>query len=228
MTDLDDIKVEILEDDQTQYELSFKMILIGDPGVGKSCLTSQAIKDYFDDTYSATVGFEFITFNLKLDNKPVRLQIWDTCGQEIYRSLISSFYRNASLAMIVYSIDSKESFEHLDAWLKDVRLLCNPDVKIFLIGNKQDLETQRKVSLEEAQKYVNDKEFDYFSETSAKTGFNAKEVFIQAAKVLFVEHLKYKRKASIENKNSNNANNNNTPMVINKSNEIKRKKGGCC
>ena len=123
MSDLDDIKVEILEDDQTQYELSFKIILIGDPGVDKSCLTSQAIKDYFDDTYSATVGFEFITFNLKLDNKPVRLQIWDTCGQEIYRSLISNFYRNAFLAMIVFSIDSKESFEHLDTWLKDERLL---------------------------------------------------------------------------------------------------------
>ena len=117
--------------DQTQYELSFKMILIGDPGVGKSCLTSQTIKDYFDNTYLATVGFEFITFNLKLDNKPVRLQIWDTCDQEIYRSLIISFYRNASLAMIVYSIDPKESLEHLDIWLKDIRLLCNPDVKIF-------------------------------------------------------------------------------------------------
>ena len=226
MSEIDDIKAEIMEDDQFQYDLSFKIIIIGDPGVGKSCLTSQATKNYFDDSYSATVGFEFVTFNLKLNNTSVRLQIWDTCGQEIYRSLISSFYRNASLAMIVYSIDSRESFEHLDSWLKDVRLLCNPDVKVFLIGNKKDLDFQRVVSSEEAQKYVDDKEFDYFNETSAKTGFNAKEVFIRAAKVLYSEHLKFKKRA-MNNLNFDD-NNAGRPMHINRNNEPKRKKGGCC
>lgn len=224
---IDDIQVEILPDDHSQYDLSFKMIMIGDPGVGKSCLSTQAIRNVFNETYQATVGFEFITFNLKLDNKAVKLQIWDTCGQEIYKSLISSFFRNASLAMIVYSIDSKESFEHLEGWLKDVRLLCNPDVKIFLIGNKRDLELEREVSFEEAKKYADQNDFNYFNETSAKNGFNAKEVFIQAGKVLYLEHLKYKNRANI-NKNRNNNNNNVVPVQVDRGNEPKRKKGGCC
>ena len=224
---IDDIQVEILPDDHSQYDLSFKMIMIGDPGVGKSCLSTQAIRNVFNETYQATVGFEFITFNLKLDNKAVKLQIWDTCGQEIYKSLISSFFRNASLAMIVYSIDSKESFEHLEGWLKDVRLLCNPDVKIFLIGNKRDLELEREVSFEEAKKYSDQNDFNYFNETSAKNGFNAKEVFIQAGKVLYLEHLKYKNRANI-NKNRNNNNNNVVPVQVDRGNEPKRKKGGCC
>ncbi len=222
---------EILNDiEADKIDYTFKIIVIGNAGVGKSCLAIKASKNIFDLNYQTTIGVEFFDLIIKLkeNKKIIKLQIWDTCGQEIYRSLISTYYKKTSLALIVYAINDQNSFNNIESWVKDLRANSNPDVKIFLIGNKQDLETQRKVSLEEAQKYVNDKEFDYFSETSAKTGFNAKEVFIQAAKVLFVEHLKYKRKASIENKNSNNANNNNTPMVINKSNEIKRKKGGCC
>ena len=229
---IDDIKVKILKD-ENHHDLSFKIIIIGDPGVGKSCLTNQAIKNTFDETYSATVGFEFLTFILKLDEKIVKLQIWDTCGQEAYRSLISGFYRNASLAMIVYSIESRESFAHINTWLKDVHLLCNPDVKVFLIGNKADLEFNRAVSKDEAQKYAENNNFNYFNETSAKNGFNAKEVFMQAAKVLYLEHLKYKNRGyNVGNINSNNNvnsnNNGDVPMKINKENLPQRKKVRCC
>ena len=187
----DEMKVEVLPDDYNSYDLSFKMIVIGDAGVGKSCLTTKATKDVFDESYSATVGFEFLTFNVKLDNKVIKLQIWDTCGQEIYRSLISSFYRNASLAMMVYSIDSKESFNHMETWLKEVKLQSNPDIKIFLIGNKADLEEQREVQLDEAKHFQEENDIHYFSESSAKTGLNAQQVFIEAAKLLLKEHLKY-------------------------------------
>lgn len=96
--------IEILPDDYTQYDLSFKIIIIGDAGVGKSCLTNKATKNTFDEAYNATVGFEFFCFNLKLNDKILKLQIWDTCGQELYRSLITNFYRNSSLAIMVYSI----------------------------------------------------------------------------------------------------------------------------
>lgn len=99
------VKIEFLPDDFTQYDLSFKLIVIGDSGVGKSCLISKAARNQFEEYYQATVGFEFITFNLKLNNCILKLQIWDTCGQEIYRSLISNFYRNSSLAVLVYAID---------------------------------------------------------------------------------------------------------------------------
>ena len=195
----EDFKVEVLSDDYNQYDLSFKMIVIGDAGVGKSCLTTKAAKGIFDESYSATVGFEFLTFNIKLDGKVIKLQIWDTCGQEIYRSLISSFYRNASLAMMVYSIDSKESFIHIETWLKEVKLQSNPDIKIFLIGNKADLEEKREVKTDEANQFKLENDFHFFSETSAKSGLNAQEVFIEAAKLLYKEHLKYRKRANREN-----------------------------
>ena len=223
MTSTESLKAEVLPDDYNQYDLSFKMIVIGDAGVGKSCLTAKAAKGVFDDAYSATVGFEFLTFNVKLDGKVIKLQIWDTCGQEIYRSLISSFYRNASLAMMVYAIDSKESFTHIETWLKEVKLQSNPDIKIFLIGNKADLEDQREVKLNEAKQFKDESGIHYFSETSAKSGLNAQEVFIEAAKLLYNEHLKYKARA---NKSDPNGGDVPVPMKFNK-NQGERKQG-CC
>ena len=96
---------EILPDDYPKYDLSFKIIIIGNSGVGKSCLSVKATKNIFENNYLATVGFEFFNFNIKLEERVIRLQIWDTCGQEIYRSLITTFYRNSSLAFIVFAID---------------------------------------------------------------------------------------------------------------------------
>ena len=96
---------EILPDDYPKYDLSFKIIIIGDSGVGKSCLSVKATKNVFEDCHNATVGFEFFNFNLKLGERVIRLQIWDTCGQEIYRSLITNFYRNSSLAFVVFAIN---------------------------------------------------------------------------------------------------------------------------
>jgi len=100
-----DLTYEILPDDYQQYDFNFKLIIIGDSGVGKSCLSIKATKNLFENNYNTTVGFEFFTFNIKINDKVVKLQIWDTCGQEIYRSLITNFYRNSSLAIVVYSID---------------------------------------------------------------------------------------------------------------------------
>ena len=219
------IKAEVLPEDYNQYDLSFKMIVIGDAGVGKSCLTAKASKGIFEETYSATVGFEFLVFNVKLNDKVIKLQIWDTCGQELYRSLISSFYRNASLAMMVYAIDNMESFNHIETWLKEVKLQSNPDIKIFLIGNKSDLEENRKVTTEAAKTFKDENGIHYFSEASAKNGVNAKEVFIEAAKLLYGEHLKYKERKFDKNLSDNEK----VPMPVKVTkNKNNRKKGGCC
>ena len=220
----EELKAEILPQDKTKYDLSFKMIVIGDAGVGKSCLTSKAAKGVFDDSYSATVGFEFLTFNVRIDGKVIKLQIWDTCGQEIYRSLISSFYRNASLAMMVYAINSKESFSHIETWLKEVKLQSNPDIKIFLIGNKADLSEEREVSSEEAKQFKDESGIHFFNEASAKSGLNAQEVFVEAAKLLYSEHLKYKQRA---NKGDGHGGDIPVPVKIN-NNKVERNKGGCC
>jgi small GTP-binding protein len=190
------LKCQVLSDDFPSFDLSFKIIIVGDSGVGKSCLSIKASRNYFEDFYSPTVGFEFLTFNVKVEDQNIKLQIWDTCGQEVYRSLISSFYRSASLAIIVYSIDSEESFSNIDKWLNDIKTQSNPDVKIFLVGNKADLEDKRQVTKESGEKFFKDHKLSFFTETSAKTGFNVQNVFIEVAKELYKQHEEIKNQIS--------------------------------
>ena len=191
-----DLNCQILSDDSPSFDLSFKIIIVGDQGVGKSCLAIKASRNYFEDFYSPTVGFEFVSFNVKVQEKIIKLQIWDTCGQEVYRSLISSFFRSASLAIIVYSIDTEDSFNNIEKWLNDIKTQSNPDIKIFLIGNKADLEDKRQVTKESGEKFFKDNKLSFFSETSAKTGFNVQNVFIEVAKELYKQHEEIKNKVS--------------------------------
>jgi Ras-related protein Rab-1A len=180
-------KIEILDEQHKEYDLNFKIILIGNVGVGKSCLSLKATKGIFIEEYTSTVGFEFYCFNVKIDGKVVKLQIWDTCGQEAYRSIIKNFYRNASLAIVVYSIEDLDSFNDINIWLKQVKTYGTSSCKIFLIGNKIDTE-ERIVSTEMGIKCKNDFFFDCFMETSAKDGINIKELFINCATILYEEN----------------------------------------
>ena len=180
-------KIEILDEYHKKYDLNFKIILIGNIGVGKSCLSLKATKGIFLEEYISTIGFEFYCFNVKVDEKIIKLQIWDTCGQEAYRSLIKNFYRNASLAIVVYSVEDLQSFNDIDIWLKQVKTYGTSSCKIFLIGNKIDTEN-RKVSTEMGIKCKNDFFFDCFMETSAKDGINIKELFINCATILYEEN----------------------------------------
>ena len=227
-----DFKYEILPEDATNFDLSFKIIVIGDCGVGKSCLTNNAIKNVFEEAYNATVGFEFITFNIKLNDKVIKLQIWDTCGQELYRSLVTNFYRNSSLAIMVYAINLKESFENIEMWLRDLRTHSNPDAKVFLIGNKIDLEKERQVSKEEGEKFAKDNNLSLFLESSAKTGVNSQEIFIQAAKVLYRDYLNYQKKMEKAGQSSgvkNQPQHEPNQRLTKKNFEEKQPdKGGCC
>jgi len=180
-------KIEILDEYHKKYDLNFKIILIGNIGVGKSCLSLKATKGIFLEEYISTIGFEFYCFNVKVNEKIIKLQIWDTCGQEAYRSLIKNFYRNASLAIVVYSVEDLQSFNDIDIWLKQVKTYGASSCKIFLIGNKIDTEN-RKVSTEMGIKCKNDFFFDCFMETSAKDGINIKELFINCATILYEEN----------------------------------------
>ena len=229
-----DFQYEILPEDQTNFDLSFKLIVIGDSGVGKSCLTNNAVKNIFDDAYNATVGFEFFTFNVKINGKIIKLQIWDTCGQELYRSLITNFYRNSSLAIMVYAINSKESFENIEMWLRELRTHSNPDAKVFLIGNKIDLENQRQVEKEKGEQFCKENKLNLFMESSAKTGVNAQNIFIQAAKTLYDDYINYQKKTDEAGKTKNNTNQNlnqNQNQLINRKridNKPRKNQGGCC
>ena len=159
---------------------------------------------------------------MKVNDKVVKLQIWDTCGQEIYKSLISNFYRNSSLACLLYAIDNKESFNHAEGWLNELKSQANPDIRIFLVGNKADLEEDRKVTKEEGEKYKEDQHLDLFMETSAKTGQNARNVLVEAAKILYQDYLKFDE----NNKDNNNGSKNQDGQKLIK--KGKKDKKGCC
>ena len=223
---IDNYNYEILSEDYTSFDMSFKLIVIGDSGVGKSCLTNNAIKNTFDDAYNATVGFEFFTFNIRLNGKVVKLQIWDTCGQELYRSLITNFYRNSSLAMMVYSINSKESFDNVEMWLRELRTHSNPDVKVFLIGNKSDLEAEREVTTEQGENFYKQNNLSLFMESSAKTGFNTQKIFVKAAEILYEDYNKYKDDNSSNDMGSTDENNVNNRQKLDIHNNKNKK--GCC
>ena len=209
----------------SEYEINFKIIIIGDSGVGKTCITNQAIKNIFSDKYQATIGMEIYSLFIKIDNKIIKFQIWDTCGQEIYKSLITNFYRSSSLAILVYSIDQKESFYDLDLWIKELKTNNSPDTKLILVGNKLDLEQKREVQYDEGKKFSEDYQFIDFFETSAKTGENIKNMFIKAANILYEEHIKYK---DIESDTSFTTFRPAHGQTLNKSKPKKIKKNGCC
>ena len=223
----DEFNIELLPEDFAQYDISFKIIVIGDSGVGKSCLTTQAVRNNFEEFYTATVGFEFLTFNMRINNNVLKLQIWDTCGQEVYKSLISNFYRNSSLALILYAINNRDSFQHSETWLNDLKNQANPNVKVFLVGNKSDLENERVVSKEEGERFKEEKKLDRFFETSAKTGENARSALLEAAKLLYKNYLKAKQN-SADNGQNDDDNNQLGGKLIKKKDDKARGKKACC
>ena len=198
---LDDAEFEILGEEVREFDLTFKLIVLGNSGVGKSCLTFKAIKKQFTEEHQVTLGFEFFSFYIRINNKYIQLQIWDTCGMELYRSLISSFYKDSALALLVYSVSDQQSFEDVSKWLTDVKTQSQPDIKTILIGNKTDLESERAVSTEEGQKFQNENQLDLFVETSAKSGNNVERTFLEAARILYnnyIDVLSMSRRSSID------------------------------
>jgi small GTP-binding protein len=181
-----------------QYDINFKIIVIGNSGVGKSCITLKATQDIFKEDIASTIGFQFFSFHVKIDDKIFKLQIWDTCGQEIYRSLITNFYRSTALAIICYSVTDAKSFQEIDIWLKQLKMNADPDCKVFLIANKIDL-PNRVISSEEGMKCKKEHGFECYMETSAKTGVNVKELFVNCALALYRDLPKYiKEKEMLE------------------------------
>ena len=217
---MQNLKYELLSEKEKKLDISFKIIIIGDCGVGKSSLSLRATKNEFIESYKATIAFEFYIFNIKINNLNINLQIWDTCGQEEYRSLITSFYKNSSLAIIVYAIDNIISFNNVDSWIKDLKQYSNPNIKIILIGNKNDLNDKRQIEFEKGNQFAKDYNFDLFFETSAKSGLNVQNVLIDAAKILYLEYMNYVNfKSNISDKNN--------IVIVKKNNEDQRKKM-CC
>ena len=186
-------------------DLKFKVIVVGNMNVGKSCLALRATEGMFKENLGSTVPLSICSFNVKINESKISLQIWDTCGQEKYRALIKGYYTNSSLAIIVYSVTDKESFNDVNVWYKLIKENIS-DCKIFLIANKVD-SPDRIITTEEGNKCRKDFNFDLYMETSAKSGFNSQELFINAANILKRENEKmnnYRKSSNSEQKILNN------------------------
>ena len=154
----------------------FKIIFLGDQGTGKSCILNRFVDDKFDENYQATVGLDFQSKNVKIDNQDIHLLLYDTAGQEKFRSLIPMYTRDANIIMLVYDITRKESFTNIPIWIKDLTNVKFEEVIFVLIGNKIDLNDKREVNKEEGEKYSQENKM-IFEEVSAKTGENFPELF---------------------------------------------------
>ncbi len=163
------------------YDYLLKYIIIGDAAVGKSNILLRYIQGDFREEYQLTIGVEFGAKNIDIGNKKFRIQVWDTAGQENYRSITRAYYKNSVCAIVVYDISKKESFANISSWIEDCMDQTPKTIRIVLVGNKSDLEDKREVTIEEGQDFAKKNNLMFF-ETSAKTGDNISKVFEDSAK----------------------------------------------
>ena len=159
-----------------EYDLLFKLILIGDSCVGKSNILLKYLKNQFNENSKTTIGVEFGTKNIIINNKRIKIQIWDTAGQERYRSITSAYYKGAKGALIVYDITRKNTFDNIDKWITDLKLNGDENICIIILGNKSDLIDKREINkndgIKKAEMYKT-----AFLETSALNGDNISKAF---------------------------------------------------
>ncbi|KAF4386529.1 hypothetical protein G4B88_006785 [Cannabis sativa] len=160
------------------YDYLFKVVLIGDSGVGKSNLLSRFTRNEFSLESKSTIGVEFATRSIQVDDKVVKAQIWDTAGQERYRAITSAYYRGAVGALLVYDVTRHVTFENVERWLKELRDHTDANIVVMLVGNKADLRHLRAISTEDATAFA-ERENTFFMETSALESLNVENSFTE-------------------------------------------------
>ncbi len=162
------------------YQYISKVVIIGDSGCGKSSLMHRLTDARFQSTHEVTLGSDFGASVVRVGDTAIKLQLWDTAGQETYRAVTRSYFRGSSGALLVYDVSRRPTFEHLQQWLGDLRAMAGDAVCVILVGNKSDLE-ERGVKTEEAQRWAEENKLTEFIETSAKTGANVQTAFEHTA-----------------------------------------------
>jgi len=159
-----------------EYDYLFKVVLIGDSGVGKSNLLSRFTRDEFNLESKSTIGVEFATKSIMTEGKTIKAQIWDTAGQERYRAITSAYYRGAVGALLVYDISKRSSYDNVTRWLRELRDHADANIVIMLVGNKKDLRHMRQVQTDEAKEFCKQNKL-FFIETSALADSNVNTAF---------------------------------------------------
>uniref|UniRef100_A0A7N9CM71 Ras-related protein Rab-43 n=3 Tax=Cercopithecidae TaxID=9527 RepID=A0A7N9CM71_MACFA len=175
-------------DPDEQYDFLFKLVLVGDASVGKTCVVQRFKTGAFSERQGSTIGVDFTMKTLEIQGKRVKLQIWDTAGQERFRTITQSYYRSANGAILAYDITKRSSFLSVPHWIEDVRKYAGSNIVQLLIGNKSDLSELREVSLAEAQSLAEHYDILCAIETSAKDSSNVEEAFLRVATELIMRH----------------------------------------
>ena len=169
-------------------EFAFKVVILGDSGVGKTSLVKYEIQNSFiNNNNDSTIIFEHSFKNYSIMGKNVRLQIWDTCGKEMYRSSVQNFYRSALCIFVVFSLDSLDSFNRVNQWIDEIKENNSEEYILVLVGNKSDLTRPRKIEKEVIENYCKRNEIENYFEASAKSGENVHEIFKNVVKQLFIK-----------------------------------------
>ncbi|KAB1251748.1 Ras-related protein Rab-1B [Camelus dromedarius] len=163
-----------------EYDYLFKLLLIGDSGVGKSCLLLRFADDTYTESYISTIGVDFKIRTIELDGKTIKLQIWDTAGQERFRTITSSYYRGAHGIIVVYDVTDQESYANVKQWLQEIDRYASENVNKLLVGNKSDLTTKKVVDNTTAKEFADSLGIP-FLETSAKNATNVEQAFMTMA-----------------------------------------------
>ncbi len=200
----------------TNYKSGFiNIITLGESSVGKSSIINRYVENNFDYNFVSTLGVDFRKKNININGEDIRLKIWDTAGQEKFRSIQKQYYRNSDGILLVFDVTKFETFNVLEEWINSIKNQTSNDIIVVLVGNKIDL-NNKVISDDDIKNFANDNKFKYFL-TSAATGKNINEVFDYIVKEIY--NIKSKKK-------KNDSNNNNNKNL--KKNYIKSNKKACC
>ena len=168
------------------FKYVFKYIIVGDPSVGKSCILNQFLNGDFTEEYDITVGVEFGAKTVNVKGQKAKLQIWDTAGQDSFKSITRAYYRGSAAALICYDITCRDSFDNIENWIKECQTNGNQEMTLILVGNKIDLNDEREVSIKEGREFAQQNGMLFF-ETSAKTAQRVEEIFKESANQIFIK-----------------------------------------
>ena len=179
------------------YDYLVKLLLIGDSGVGKSCIMMRFADDSFSSSFITTIGIDFKIKTITLNNKKIKLQIWDTAGQERFRTITTAYYRGAMGIIMVYDITDELSFSNIRNWMLNIETHASINVKKIMVGNKIDMESYRVVTREKGENLANEYDMNFF-ETSARENINITEMFTTMVRDIIKDMVELKTDKTID------------------------------